>query len=59
MATVLGRGEENPDTWRVETTVEPCVGGSFVVIIELASSIVARQEGPVERWTVVKCEPAG
>lgn len=59
VATVLGRGEENPDTWRVKVTAEPCAAGSFEVIIELASSMVARQEGPVERWTVVKCEPAG
>jgi hypothetical protein len=59
VATVLGRGEENPDTWRVKATVEPCAGGSFEVIIELANSIVARQEGPVERWTVVKCGPPG
>ena len=59
VATVLGRGEENPDTWRVKATVEPCAAGSFEVIIELGNSIVARQEGPVERWTVVRCEPAG
>ena len=59
VVTVLGRGEENPDTWRVKVTAEPCAAGSFEVIIELASSMVARQEGPVERWTVVKCEPAG
>lgn len=58
VATVLGRGEENPDTWRVKTTVAPCVAGPLELIIELAASTVARQEGPVERWTVVKCEPA-
>ena len=58
VATVLGRGEENPDTWRVRATVEPCATGSFEVIVELAASTVARQEGPVERWMVVKAEPA-
>lgn len=58
VATVVGRGEENPDTWRVKTTVEPCVAGPLELIIELVASIVARQEGLVERWTVVKCEPA-
>ena len=38
--------------------VEPCETGSLEVIIELAASSVARQEGPVERWMVVNAEPA-
>lgn len=59
VATVVGRGEENPETWRVQAVIEPCVTGPLEVVIELGSSIVARQEGPVERWTVVRCEPAG
>lgn len=58
VATVLGRGEETPDTWRVRTTVEPCAAGAVERIIELAASTVARQEGPVERWMVMKAEPA-
>lgn len=59
VASVVGRGEENPDTWRVRVAVEPCAAGTLEVIIELASSIVTRQEGPVERWMVVTCKPAG
>ncbi len=59
VASVVGRGEENPDTWRVRVAVEPCAAGTLEVIIELASSIVTRQEGPVERWMVVTCQPAG
>jgi hypothetical protein len=58
VATVMGRGEENPDTWRVRATVEPCAAGPIELIVELAASTVARQEGPVERWMVVKAEPA-
>ena len=58
VASVVGRGEANPDTWRVRAMVEPCETGSLEVIIELAASSVARQEGPVERWMVVNAEPA-
>jgi hypothetical protein len=58
VASVIGRGEENPDTWRVRVAVEPCTAGPLELVIELGASIVPRQEGPVERWTVVKCEPA-
>ena len=57
-ASVIGRGEENPDTWRVRVAVEPCTAGTLELVIELGTSMVPRQEGPVERWTVVKCEPA-
>ncbi len=59
VASAIGRGEENPDTWRVRVAVEPCAAGPLEVVIELGASIVPRQEGPVERWTVVKWEPAG
>jgi hypothetical protein len=59
VASVIGRGEENPDTWRVRAAVEPCAAGPLELVIELGASIVPRQEGPLERWTVVKCEPAG
>ncbi len=59
MVVVIGRGAGSPDTWRVRATVKPCAGGTFDVIIELANSTVSHQEGPVERWTVVACEPAG
>lgn len=58
-ASVIGRGEDTPDTWRVRATVEKCAAGPLEVVIELNASIVSRPEGPVERWTVVKCEPAG
>jgi hypothetical protein len=58
VASVIGRGEENPDTWRVRAAVEPCAGGPLEMVIELGASVVPRQEGPVERWTVVKCERA-
>lgn len=58
VASVVGRGEANPDTWRVRAMVEPCETGSLEVIIELAASSVARQEGPVEQWMVVNAAPA-
>jgi hypothetical protein len=58
VATVMGRSEENPDAWRVQATVKPCAAGPIELIIELAASTVVLQEGPVERWMVVKAEPA-
>jgi hypothetical protein len=58
VATAIGRGEDNPETWVVRASMEPCATGSREWIIELAASVVSRRQGPVERWMVVKCEPA-
>lgn len=51
---VISASDDVPDGWLVRMTLAPCAAGRIDIDAVLAPSVVTRQEGPIERWMVVK-----
>lgn len=55
LAVVGASGEDAPGEWRVRAAFASC---GTALDVDLAPSDMARQEGTVQRWMVIRCEPA-